>query len=270
MNQLVAEYKACENELREILESKYNYSLIQNDMVQAYEVLGQLMAYKLISLDDPRIEKNNKSFTKFGIDRDHRFHLDYRTDSGYIPKWLFGNLAESKVFQINTIKHKGVRNELGYIGYTYFQSHALSIRASLCTSKNEASKAAMALCNDYKDETSRTMQTEPLMTLVKEGVCRVYKFTCKTACISAYKDLGTAIINAEGTGISIKIMPNYNSILGLWLPVQETCMAFANMLQKMVNAAENQKATTVNLIAPFDNAIERQTNLYAQAEELGN
>lgn len=268
MNHLIEEYHNFENEVRGMLECQYNAYVVQNNMVEAYETLGKLMAYKLIPFDDPRIEKNNRSLAKYGISSDHRFRLDYRKDKGFMPDWLFGNLIGTGVFQVSTISHRGIRSEMGYIGYTSFGSYMLSIRASLCQSSFMASKAIKRILSNYNKETKKTMKEEPLMTLAKEGVCRIYTFTCESNCINSYKDLGDAVVIADDSGISVKLVPNYESMIGLWVPIEETCESMIRTVENLVKVDYSKFGIKFQIIPSLKAAVNRQADACYKASQI--
>lgn len=85
MNPIIAEYKEYEKAAAQSLEAAYQMAMIEGDLEKAYNTLGDLMKFKLIDVDDPRIQKNNKMFKAGGIDKDHSFPIGLQTQYNLYP-----------------------------------------------------------------------------------------------------------------------------------------------------------------------------------------
>lgn len=243
MNELM-EYKQYENEIREGLETEYALAMYNNDLGTAYNIIGKMMDFKMIDVDDPRIEKNNKSFKAAGISKDHRFVRDYRKDMNYMPSWLFGRLEGNKRIQCNTIEHWGKRVEGNYEGDVIFKSVKVDIRISLCTSSGQAGGVGTIL--------AAQTQNPFLYELINSGVYRVYQVEIVSVSHYMHRNIGYIVVQMTDNGIVGNMFPNYDTLLYNWLPVRETLMGIAGATQNMIGGV-------VNLATSWDKAIAEQT-----------
>lgn len=247
------EYKQFENEIRDTLESQYNMCMFNNDFAGAYEVLGKLMAYKLIEKDDARIESNNKTYVKAGIEKSHRFRLDYRRDYGYIPDWLFGQLDYMGTCKCSTIEHWGKRVEGNYEGDTVFPSRVIDIRFTLCNTTRKIENAFDGISSLMKEHTGKVFNRSTLEGLCKNGVYRVYSIEVESSCISSFKNIGYAIIKMGESGINTVLVLQYSSFIGNWLPIKSSIQTIENTIKQLIHSE-----SSFNLAIPCDNALETQ------------
>lgn len=229
MNAEIQEYMGMANEFHAALENQYQLALVNGDIQAAYNVIGDLMAYKLIDETDPRIQKNNTSYTKYGIDKSHRFRLDYRSGVNYIPEWLFGKLQVGKKFNINSVEHIGKRVEGNYSGDTVFPSHVVTISIKQCSTVKQVENAFDEMGNILKAAKS-PINLNAAYECAKHGVYRVYRIEVEGNCISRFRTIGFAIIAMQASGMVCSLIMKYDSIIENWLQIDE----MINMIQKTI------------------------------------
>lgn len=231
------EYKQYEEEIKDTLETQYQMAMFSKDFEAAYQTLGSMMEYKVIDRDDPRIESNNKTYSKGGVEKDHRFRFDYRRDYGYIPGWLFGKLEQSRVCKCKSIEHWGKRVEGSYSGDAVFPSRDIEIRISLCTTTKKVSNAFDGI-NSIMQAEKRKFNREPLESLCKEGVYRVFNIEVDSTCITSYKTIGYAVVKMGDNGAEITLVIKYDSIIGIWTPINSTIETIKDTLKSMIGGGK--------------------------------
>lgn len=249
------EYKKNEEEIKELLDTQFDMAMFNHDYAAAYENLGKLMEYKLIDADDPRIEKNNKTYVKGGIDKAHRFRKDYRKTTGFLPSWLYGELAYHQVIRTSTIEHWGKRVEGNYEGDTVFPSRPIEFEFSLCETSMAVANAFDGMAFIVKKQTGKKLDREELEALCKAGVYRVYKIDVYGNCINAYRNAGYVIIRM-GNSYEANMFINYDSLIGNWVGIKQTAELFANTVRAIVGDTDAK----VRVVLPMDKAIETQRN----------
>lgn len=233
MNKDILEYNQMALEFKEALENQYNMAVINQDGEAAYNVIGELMGFRLIESDDPRIEKNNKSFTKFGIPKDHRFRLDYRRGVSYIPEWLFGKLPVNKSFTVNSLEHMGKRVEGNYSGDTVFPSHVTTIQIKQCSTVKQVENGFEEIEKIIRAAKSKANLSEAL-ECCRQGVYRLYHIEISGNCISRYKTVGYAIIAMNATGYCCSLVLKWESLTQNWLPINDTLGQLQNTINTML------------------------------------
>lgn len=247
------EYKNNEAEIKELLDTQYDMAIFNHDYAAAYENLGKMMEYKLIDTDDARIEKNNKTYIKGGIDKGHRFRKDYRKSTSFIPSWLYGELPYRHIVRTSTIEHWGKRVEGNYEGDTVFPSRPIEFEFSLCESTATVSNAFDGMAFIIKMQTGKKLDRTELEELCKAGVYRVYKIDVYGNCINSYRNAGYAIIRM-GKTYECNLFVNYGSLIGNWVGIKQTTELFVNTIKAMLGAED----TKVKVILPMDKAIDEQ------------
>lgn len=219
--QEIAEYKAFTSEIRDTLELQYQMALYNNDLEAAYNNLGKMMEYKVISIDDPRIEKNNRSFKAAGIDKDHRFRYDYRKDTSYLAGWIYGDLEISRSINCNTIEHWGKRVEGNYEGDTTFASFPINVRFHLCTTVKQVNNALEGISKLFK-ENGQNLRMSSISEECTEGVYRIYEIEVNGNCINNFRKFGYILVRMGDNCIECNLILRYASIIGNWLPLDDT------------------------------------------------
>lgn len=255
------EYKGFEKEIKDTLESQYTMAMYNGDTTAAYEMLGKMMAYKLIDQDDPRIEKTNKSYIKAGIAKDHRFHLDYRKDYNFIPAWLYGNVTASKVINVSTAEHWGKRVEGNYEGDTIFPSRNMALRLRLCQNERAVENAFDGIVK-IMQANKLGINREEVEKLCKEGVYRVYEINVDDNCLIQYKNIGYTVIKMGNEVPEGTFFINYNSLIGNWLPIKKIISALKTVQEDMV------KESKYRLAINADSAIEQQRGLMDKSNNM--
>lgn len=258
--QELAEYRKFGEEIKETLESNYYLSIHNKEFDRAYETLGKLMGFKLISADDPRIEKNNKSYIAGGIDKTHRFTLDYRTSLTFIPDWLYGNIKGLHKFKMDTIEHIGKRVEGNYEGDTVFHSHQFVIKIQSC-GNNKAVDNTLDDVNKLLTKAGKKVTLSDIKEMAKSGAYRVFSITAESACIDRFKTMGAIIVKQGDSEIECSLIVNYESLFENWLDIKD----FLNKVQLTFNDMAGQKCMFKNMINSKVN-IERQSKMVELAK----
>lgn len=261
------EYKQYEEEIKETLETQYQMAMFNKDFEAAYNTLGSLMAYKLIDRNDPRIENTNKTYSKGGIEKSHRFRLDYRKDYGYIPSWLFGEIELSHICECKSIEHWGKRVEGNYEGDAIFPSRNIELRITICTTTKKVSNAFDNIEKILNAERNQKFKREPLESLCKEGVYRVFNIEVESSCLSSNKIIGYAIAKMGDNGAEVTLVIKYDSIIGNWVPVKSTIGTIQNTLKIMLGGNGKFK-----IASGMENAINKQQGMLnaSNAKYLSN
>lgn len=214
----LAEYRGFSDEIRETLENNYQIAMYNNEIEDAYNAIGDMMAFKVIDTNDPRIQKNNKMFSAGGVDKDHRFRLDYRRDTGFIPEWIYGKIEPTRRIEIDSIEHWGKRVEGNYSGDTVFPSHTVQIRIAQCNTPKQAENTMEYIEKLFKKNGKNKKLTD-MTTMVKEGVYRLFTIEVDSACISRYKTLGALLIKMGDNNITCSMLLDYDSIINNWIKI---------------------------------------------------
>lgn len=233
MNTELQEYKNYEEEVRDTLESQYQMAMFNGDLAGAYATLGKLMEFKLIDVDDARIEKNNKTYAKGGIDPKHRFVHDYRKDTNYIPKWLFGDVKTGETITFTSTPHWGKRVEGNYEGDAYFNARPVGVRISLCNTNKKVENAFDRI--DTILGKSKKFNKAESVELCKAGVHRVYEMEVQGVCASYHKEVGYAIIKMGEQGVDCSLILQYRSLVGNWVNVENAVKAIKDAMRDIAD-----------------------------------
>ena len=261
------------NEMRmtmcSILENNYSMHIIRGELDKAYMVLGQLMAYKLIDSGDPRITKDNKMFRDAGIEKDHRFPLDYRNGRDYIPSWIFGNLEKVKSFKTRSIAHWGLRVEHEHEGYVEFKPSTYTIKCELCRTPSMLNNIAEAIYDLYNESNEKKMELSPLKTLIENGVCRVYRFDIDGNTIGKFKNIGYAVVSMGDAAPNVAIFPRYKTIIDNWLAVNFTVNSMYEIISSCISDANGIWSGSMNIEVAInpDRYVEEQAKKVVEAKE---
>lgn len=229
----IQEYKQLEAEFKDTLETQFQVAHINQDGETAYNILGELMAFKLIDEDDLRIEKTNKSYSKYGIAKDHRFRLDYRRGISYIPEWLFGRLPLNRSFTVKSIEHMGKRVEGNYSGDAFFPSHSVTIQIKQCNTVKQVENGFEDIERILKASKTK-MNLDQALECAKQGVYRLYHIEIQGNCISRYKTVGYALI-ALNEVYKCSLILRYESITHNWIPVNGVLGEIQNVINGMLS-----------------------------------
>lgn len=241
-NKEYEEYLQYERELADQLEAQWSMAEYNHDLAGQYKVLGQMMAYKVIDPDDPRIEKNNKSYKKADISSKHRFRLDYRREigkdgyMGYIPEWVYGDIAPRATTVINTIEHQGKRVEGNYEGDVIFKSFGLTIGASLCGTTRLVENAFEVIERNYAKALGQAKKFTGELEFCKEGIHRVINLKVESPCLNGLETLGQCVIRMDDDCYTASLILNYDNIINLWLPLDETLKNLEEVIKRMVSS----------------------------------
>lgn len=260
MHELVAEYREFEEVMRENLEAQYQMLMIQGELDKAYETLGELMRFKGIEADDPRLTKNNKQFIAGGVDKDHRFCKDYRKGNQFMPDWLFANLGHNKIVKLYSVEHLGTRLENGYSGTTAFRSCDINIRMRLCDTPMEVNRAVTGIGTMYQEVTGRRANISNLKELCDNGVFRVYTLTVDGNCLPKYKNIGYAVVSVQKGKIHCKLYIKYEALDGLWLDIKKALDEFIKAFRDLA------KCTTFSVAFKPDDSIRQQKMRFKDAD----
>lgn len=263
MNQQIVEYKEFENIIKENLEQKYQMEMIQGEVGQAYETLGEMMKFKVLDPDDPRLDNKNKLFKSGGVDPHHRFTFDYRKSTSYMPAWLFGVLKTTGIMHNSTIEHIGTRLENGYSGDTVFKSFDIRFRARLCSNTKEVVDTIENIAKLYFKLTGKKAGTTNLMELCKAGVYRIYKLEVEGNCISQYRNVGYVVIMVKDGNIHSNMFINYESLINLWVSIKDFTRSLTELLKDIAGCV------TFSYAVKADRYINQQEGL-VKSKQVGN
>lgn len=237
MNPIIAEYKEYEKAAAQSLEAAYQMAMIEGDLEKAYNTLGDLMKFKLIDVDDPRIQKNNKMFKAGGIDKDHRFPLDYRRSTTYIPAWLFGELKMIGNAKLTTVEHLGERLENGYSGQTVFNSFDIMLRFRLAGTTKEVENALKMLQNIYKADTGKVPSVDKLKELLVSGVYRIYTIEVNGNCLPTNREIGVVIVSIKDDQVHGRLYINYAALTSLWVRIRDAITAIKQEMSRIAGCS---------------------------------
>lgn len=230
----LAEYNSFGEEIKETLENNYQIAMYNNEFEDAYNAIGDLMSFKLIDTDDPRIQKNNKMFQASGVEKDHRFRLDYRRDTSYIPEWIYGKIDPARRATVDSVEHWGKRVEGNYSGDTIFPSHKVAIRISQCTTPKQAENTMEYIEKLFKKNGKNKKLTD-MTTLAKHGVYRLFNLEIDGPCISRYKTLGAILVKMGDSNIVCSLLLDYDSIINNWIKINDVINEIRATFNKMAN-----------------------------------
>lgn len=253
----LAEYKSYSEDIKETLETNYQLAMLNNDIERAYNVVGDLMSFKLIDATDPRIQKNNKMFQAGGVEKDHRFRLDYRKDAGFIPEWIFGKIDPVRKVQLKTVTHWGKRVEGNYEGDTVFNSHDMHLRISQCSTPRQVENEMESVEKLFKKLGTLKKLTD-MTTMAKHGVYRVFNMEFDGPCVNGYKYVGTIIVRMREDGVECTLVINYESLEYNWVKIQNAINGIKEAFNKMAN-----QECKFRLAIDSKGAIESQNGLIA-------
>ena len=193
----VKEYNNLGKELAERLEEQYEQYVANNEIHNAYEVLGKLMAYRLIEKDDYRLVKGYKPYKAAGIDKDDRFPKDLRKPGDYIGDWLYADLPYSFGAKLISQQHIGKRVEGAYECDMVYPERELSVGITLERSPKGASNSIESIALLYKEETGIIVETKQATDEARAGYIRVYRITIDSVIMHAYKDVGFVTVSKD-------------------------------------------------------------------------
>lgn len=250
------EYREIEENMREELECNYQYAVFSGDMASAYNTLGKLMKYRLIPLDDKRIEKNNRSYTKFGVRSKHRFSWDYRNNTSYIASWIYGDIKRCDIVNQISIEHCGKRIEGCYEGYMIFPSRQVKMRISLADNVMAVRKCFENIEKSLK-ESSKKVSVNLMGGLCERGVYRVFSIDVDGGCAEAYKHIGDIVIRQGDTRVEAMFIIRYENIMNIWLDISQ----LLNNLESCLNGMIGERASIKLIIKPNKFILRQQERI---------
>jgi len=243
MDEEVKQYEEMRISLASSMEAQYNFFMVTGKMDMAYNILGKLMAYKLISFDDERVDPKNRAYKAAGIDANHRFPLDYRKDTRFIPEWLFADIPMKMNCSMETSKYWGKRVEGNYEGDIVIPERRLDIGINLVNTDRAAAAAAEGVIKMYA-ELGKKLSLAGMQEKVSIGVTRVYEITILSTVLSSYKTLGYVYLSRKENGaFAAKVLLKGKVLLDVRLPIMETYKVIADTIRNSFKLDENLEVT---------------------------
>lgn len=253
----VSNYKELELELASRLEAQYQYLMFSGDILGAYQVLGKLMAYKLIDRTDERLDPKFKVFKKAGINIEDRFKYDLRKDSSYLPEWLFADLTHS--FETNFIaeKHLGTCVEAYYEAEMVYPDKSVNVSIKLLNTARQARDAANEICNIYLKQTGKELKIGALANELANGYARAYEINIVGNCISRYRNLGYILVykNIGSEGFTSFLALKHTAFINSFIDIKASFKTLGRDIKKNINLGDN---LSIKLLINPEKAVKEQ------------
>lgn len=243
----VAAYKECEVELASKLEAHYQLLMFNKRYEEAVDVLGRLMAFKLIDRWDERLDKKYKPFKQAGISTEDRFKYDLRKDSNYSPEWLFADIPHYFGTTLRALGHMGKRVEGEYSCDMVYPEKELEIAFRLLNTPRSAKDAIESIGKTYLEETGKKLNVAALAEEAEVGFARVYEISISNNVVNGYKIMGyvvlvKSIIDGNFHG---KLMMKYKVFKHLFVDIVTAQRLFAATIKDSLNMGENLKLGSI-------------------------
>lgn len=215
------DYRALEQVTANRLESSYINYIMSGDIKKAYDVVGRLMAYKLIQPTDDRISNNNKLFENGGVQPDHRFKLDYRRSEDYIPEWLYKKLPYVASTNVTVYGHY-IEEQRAYKRIEYkIKERDIAVKIRQVISPRDAIITAENIIK-LVEEHGTKVNAAKTKVLAKYGIMRLFEISAMTL-QSVNKVLGYIYIGKTKSGaIKANIVLNWAKLNAEYIEIQST------------------------------------------------
>ena len=259
MNNVEA-YKNYETDLASTLEAQYNFLILSERPEEACDVLGRLMAFKLIDRWDERLNKKYKPFKNAGIITENRFKYDLRTDSNYLPEWLFADIPYRFGTKLKSFGHMGQRVEGEYSCDTVFPDKDLDVEFRILNTSKSAQTAVENIAKLYLEETGKALNVRSLMEEVEVGFSRVYEISILNNVVNGYKVLGYLVMIKSLTDgkFYAKLALKFKVFKYLFVDIATAQRVFVAEINDALKMGDNLK---VSAIMDSKKAAEEQTRM---------
>lgn len=266
----ITAYKELETELASKLEAQYQYLMFNGDITGAYNILGRMMSYKLIDRTDERLDKKFKVFQKVGIDKDHRFRLDLRKDTNYIPDWLFADIPPTIMTNLVCQRHL-VNNTEAYGDTSLVASdRKLKVRISLVNTPKKAENIAEDIIKLNTDNKSKGNNLDILKKELTVGFARVYEISIADKFIEKYRILGYVILykNVYKNGFTSWIALKHNILKLSYIDIKSAYKIIGQALKNGFKTLDNLSLKI--LINPSNDCKEQELYMVGVRDEIAS
>lgn len=209
-------------------EAMYMASTVTGDKDQQFKAIGELMAYRVITKDDPRFKK----FLKDTKENPMFFERDIRNEMYYGCKWVYGDYPSTISTIISTMAHEGKRIEGNYEGDVHFESRDMQLKLTEIKSTATIRRIDAELVKIYTKNTGRKMTLgASLSDKIEAGEVLVYKIETPDNFIK--KNFGYVAITKSQKNNTVKatIFLHRENISAVYLNYKRTIQAIKGMLE---------------------------------------
>lgn len=262
MHKEIEEYKEFEDEIRNNIESQYQYHISIGDGEAAHEDVKNLMKYRLIDTNDMRVNPKTSLFG-FKLDASMFGMWDYRNPNslGFLKRFLYCNVQDYYVMKIDTLPHWGKRIEGSYSGDVKIKEYTAKFRVTQIGWKilvKGTLDKIKALC---KAANKPLENYDELLELAEYGVIRLFEIRSLGNTIYQNRLPAFAMLHLNNDGkMEITTFINYEAVCDSWLDVAEFTREVGKAVAKMCDTE-----TTINNYISLDNATNIQKVLIAKS-----
>ena len=260
MNKNIEVYKQLEKQLRNNLEAQYTGHLFNEEIPEAYSIVGKLMRYKLISKFDDRLSPKNKTFTNAGILKDHRFSVDLRKDTNFIPDWLYADLPTD----INTVlvskEHIGERRDFGYLVDITLPKREMEVKIKLMSTPISAKNEVEAFGKLYEQETGKKLNIKTIAEEAYHGCTRIYNIRIEATVLEKYRNIGQVLVykSLKDNRFKVKLLVKSKALQYYFIDIRKAIASLKSALMRNLNLGE---AVDIGVMADYRLAIAKQKKI---------
>ena len=243
MNSEILEYNEIAEEMRQTLESQFNYQIMTGDKIGAHETVKKMMEYGVIDKNDPRCQPGCPMFMgSDGVntkDPSTWGYFDYRRkdNAGFIPRYIFCNISNYFIIETTTLEHWGKRVEGNYEGDIKINPAPVKIRVDQMNTQIKAKRAMEDIRDLFKSKGTDFPKYDDTLEMVKAGVVRVLTIEFLGNIISRYRTIGYVLIKMDNNGcMTARVIIKYESLYNSWVSIEEFIRNIENALHNMVSS----------------------------------
>ena len=208
-------------------EAMYMASTVTGDKDQQFKAIGELMAYRVITKDDPRFKK----FLRDTKENPMFFERDIRNEMYYGCKWVYGDYPSTITTMVSTLAHEGKRVEGNYEGDVHFDSRDMQLKLVEVKSTTAIQRLDHELVRLFNKNTDRKMKTSnQLACRVDTGEVLVYKIETPDNFIK--KHFGYVVItkSKKDNVVKANIFLDRENVSKVYLNYKRTIQAIKSMI----------------------------------------
>ena len=249
--------------------SSYIGAVAEGDMNKAYNIFGQMMGFKFISDDNTLLSKANiGKFQKAGIDKDHRFHKDYRVDNDFVPDNLFYKVPVCDTIDIMSEAHWGKRVELVYEGDVIMPEKNYEFIIMAKTSLTSARGALKGMKELYKRESHMELEADWNHS-IESGKSTIYEVALGNGQQFSFNTLGFVYANVLKNNITLTIILSNSNMMKTHINIKRAYEGVADVLARnFVEAGVNIDNIKVKYLCNIKKAREMQAREYSKLPPL--
>lgn len=249
-------YNELRENLKDDLNSRFNMLLALGQNQEAYNILGELMRFGLISKDDERLsDKYMRAFKKAGVDIKRRFDKDMRKyDNGNsAPEFLPDNLFEKEIpldvtVTLTSKRHWTKRRELQYIGDIVSDERDITCQFALAKTSATVKRAIEDICKVYLEEKHKSLT----MNTYKEnmtGQQKIYRIVLGNGQHFLANEFGFVIIDTFANGvIYITIVMRDKLLYDRYIPIKQTYERVLDAITSCLDIEANSEKLKVRYL----------------------